>query len=63
MRTTIDIDDHLLAQAQLQVSAMSKTALVEMALHALIRERAHDRLIAAGGSLPMLKSLPRRRLK
>jgi Arc/MetJ family transcription regulator len=61
MRTTLDIDDKLLAEAQSRADASSKTALVEMALRALIRESAYERLIDAGGSMPSLKIPPRRR--
>ena len=60
MRTTLNIDDELLAEAQRRVQAPSKTALIELALEALIRESAIDRLIAAGGSMPDL-ALPDRR--
>jgi Arc/MetJ family transcription regulator len=52
MRTTIEIDDELLGQAAARVQAPSRRALIELALRALIRESAHQRLIEAGGTLP-----------
>ncbi len=63
MRTTLDIDERLLVEAQARVQAPSKTALVEMALRALIREAARARLIAAGGAMPKHRAPPRRRPK
>lgn len=60
MRTTLDLDDTLLAEATRRVSAPSKTALIELALRALIRESARTRLIEAGGSMSDL-DIPERR--
>lgn len=60
MRTTLDIDDDLLREARQRVDAPTKTALIEMALRALIRESARQRLIEAGGTMPDLEP-PRRR--
>ncbi len=61
MRTTLDIDEQLLREAQERVQAPTKTALIEMALRALIREAARDRLIAAGGTMRTHRPPPRRR--
>lgn len=61
MRTTLDLDPELLAEAARRVSASSKTALIEQALRALIRESARERLAAAGGAMPELAVAPRRR--
>ncbi len=61
MRTTINIDDELLAEAERRVGARTKTALIELALQALIRECAHERLIRAGGTMPDLRLTERRR--
>ena len=61
MRTTLDIDDDLLRDAQERVQAPTKTALVELALRALIRQAAAERLAEAGGSLPDLEVPARRR--
>ena len=61
MRTTLDLDEELLADAQERVHAPSRTALLELALRALIRESAHQRLIEAGGTLPSYEAPARRR--
>jgi len=61
MRITIDIDDALLAEAQRRVPATTKRALVERALEALIRESAHERLAATGGTMPELGTVARQR--
>jgi Arc/MetJ family transcription regulator len=61
MRTTLDLDDGLLREAARRVPAPSKTALLELALQALIRESARARLIEAGGSMPDLEIPPRRK--
>lgn len=62
MRTTLDLDDALLAEASRRVRAPSKTALIEMALRALIRESARARLAEAGGTMPDLDVPARRRM-
>ena len=61
MRTTLDIDEKLLTEAQSRVHAPSKTALVEMALEALLRQSAEEHLAGAGGSMPKLRVHNRRR--
>jgi Arc/MetJ family transcription regulator len=60
MRTTLDINDDLLREAQARVAAPTKTALIELALEALIRQAAQESLAAAGGTMPDLED-PRRR--
>ena len=60
MRTTLDLDDALLAEAMRRVHAPSKTALIDLALRALIRESARARLAEAGGTMPEL-AVPARR--
>jgi Arc/MetJ family transcription regulator len=60
MKTTLNIDDALLAEAERLTSIAEKTALVRAGLEALIaRERAR-RLARLGGSEPAVRS-PRRR--
>jgi Arc/MetJ family transcription regulator len=59
MRTTLDLDE-LLKEASRRVHAPSKTALVELALQAPIRESARARLVEAGGTMPDL-DVPERR--
>ena len=61
MRTTIALDDELLAQAAQYTGLTEKTALVHEGLRSLIRHEAARRLIALGGSDPKAKAAPRRR--
>lgn len=63
MRTTIEIDDELMSEAQQRVQAPSKKALIEMALRALLRESAYRRLSAAGGTIKDFHTPRRRRPK
>jgi len=59
MRTTLNIDDSLIAQAGEYTGEREKTALVRMGLEALIQREAARRLAALGGTMPAL-SLPER---
>ena len=52
MRTTINIDDGLLAAARSYTGEREKTKLVRMGLEALIQREAARRLIALGGTDP-----------
>lgn len=61
MRTTLNIDDQLLAEAQ-RISGMTeKTALVREGLRALIERESARRLAKLGGSEPQLELVSRRR--
>lgn len=60
MRTTLALDDELLAQAQALTGLTEKSALVREALRALIQRESAKRLALLGGSEPQLKSVPRR---
>jgi Arc/MetJ family transcription regulator len=60
MRTTIAIDDELLAQAQAFTGLTEKSAVVREGLRALIQREAARRLARLGGTEPDLK-LPQRR--
>ena len=60
MRTTIALDDDLLAKAEALTGVSEKTALVREALRALIQRESAKRLALLGGSDPMLKDVPRR---
>jgi Arc/MetJ family transcription regulator len=60
MRTTLNIDDDLLAQAGEYTGETEKTALVRMGLKALIEREAARRLAALGGAMPSLTVPPRR---
>ena len=61
MRTTITIDDDLLAKAQEFTGITEKSALVREALTALVQREAAHRLARLGGSAPGLTIPPRRR--
>lgn len=61
MRTTIALDDDLLAKAQRLTGTTEKTALVREALGALIERESARRLARLGGSEPGLRPVPRRR--
>lgn len=61
MRTTVTLDDALLAQAQALCGEMERSALLREALQALVQRESARRLAALGGSEPDLKPIPRRR--
>ncbi|HKR38198.1 MAG TPA: type II toxin-antitoxin system VapB family antitoxin [Paraburkholderia sp.] len=61
MRTTMALDDDLIARAQDYTGLSDKTALVREALQALIEREAARRLAALGGSQPGITAAPRRR--
>ena len=61
MRTTLTIDDELLAQAQ-QISGLTeRTQLIREALLALVQRESARRLARLGGTEPKLLPTPRRR--
>jgi Arc/MetJ family transcription regulator len=60
MRTTLNIDDQLLAEAQGMTGLAEKTSLVREALKALIERESARRLARLGGSEPQLQPVPRR---
>lgn len=61
MRTTLNIDDELLAKAQRVSGLKERTALVREGLKALIERESARRLAQLGGTEPQLQSIPRRR--
>lgn len=61
MRTTLALDDDLLAEAQRLTGTAEKTALVREALRALIERESARRLARLGGSEPLVEAPPRRR--
>ena len=61
MRTTITLDDELVAAAREYTGIMEKSALVRAALEALVQREAARRLAKMGGSQPHLKPVRRRR--
>ncbi len=63
MRTTLNIDDQLLAEAQHITGIEEKPALIREALRALIERENARRLARLGGSEPQLRTIPRRRIE
>ena len=63
MRTTLALDDKLLAKAKAFTGLQEKSALVREALVALIERESARRLARLGGSEPALAPAPRRRAK
>jgi Arc/MetJ family transcription regulator len=61
MRTTIALDDDLLAEAQRLTGTSEKSALVREALRALIERESARRLARLGGSEREATVPPRRR--
>jgi Arc/MetJ family transcription regulator len=63
MRTTLALDDELVARAQAFTGVKEKSSLVRVALQALIERESARRLALLGGSEPGLKAPRRRRPK
>ncbi|TXL69513.1 type II toxin-antitoxin system VapB family antitoxin [Vineibacter terrae] len=63
MRTTLALDDDLLAKAQAYTGLQEKSALVREALKALVERESARRLARLGGSEPDLRRPRRRRTK
>lgn len=63
MRTTINIDDELLAKAAKLAGPMDRTAMVSEGLKALIERESARRLARLGGTQPKLNAARRRRLE
>jgi Arc/MetJ family transcription regulator len=61
MRTTINLDDELIREAQRLTGMTERTALVHAGLRALIERESARRLARLGGSEPTAKAPPRRR--
>jgi Arc/MetJ family transcription regulator len=61
MRTTINIDDALLAKAAKLASPLDRSAVVHEGLKALIERESARRLARLGGTQSGLKAPPRRR--
>lgn len=61
MRTTINLDDELIAEAQRLTGIRERTALVHEGLRLLIQREAARRLARLGGSAPDIEVPPRRR--
>jgi Arc/MetJ family transcription regulator len=63
MRTTLVLDDELVARARELTGITERTALVRAALTRLIESESARRLARLGGSQPDLRPIPRRRPK
>jgi Arc/MetJ family transcription regulator len=61
VRTTLTLDDELVAKAQAYTGIREKSALVREALKKLVEREAARRLARLGGSQPDLKPISRRR--
>lgn len=61
MRTTVTLDDELLAEAVRLTGTTERSALLRAALTALIEREAARRLARLGGSEPDVVAPPRRR--
>lgn len=61
MRTTLNIDEQLLEEAQRLTGVSERAALVREGLRALIERESARRLARLGASEPKLKRTPRRR--
>jgi Arc/MetJ family transcription regulator len=61
MRTTVNLDDELLARAQTLTGLDERNTLLREALNALIQRESARRLARLGGSEPQLREIPRRK--
>ena len=60
MRTTVIVDDELLAEARRCTGLQENAAVIREALKALVEREAARRLARLGGSEPDLRAPPRR---
>ena len=63
MRTTITLDEELLAKATKLGGSLDRSALIAASLKAFIERESARRLARLGGSQPELTPAPRRRQK
>ncbi|WP_086470782.1 type II toxin-antitoxin system VapB family antitoxin [Devosia lucknowensis] len=63
MRTTVTLDDELLARAKETTGITETSALLKEALRELLHREASRRLARLGGTEPDLKASPRRRFE
>jgi Arc/MetJ family transcription regulator len=63
MRTTVVLDDELVAKAEEYTGIREKSALIRKALRGLVEREAARRLARLGGSEPDLTGISRRRMK
>jgi Arc/MetJ family transcription regulator len=62
MRTTLNIEDDLIAKASKMTGIKEKTKLVRLGLELLIARESEKRLAKLGGTEKQLKPIPRRRI-
>lgn len=63
MRTTLNLEDELVARAAELTGIKEKTSLVRLGLEALIARESAKRLAALGGTEKSLEMIPRRRVE
>lgn len=61
MRTTVNLNEDLLGEAQRLTGIQERTALIHAGLNVLIERESAKRLARLGGSEPQLESVSRRR--
>lgn len=61
MRTTVNLDDELLSEAERVSGIKERAALVNAGIRALIERESARRLARLGGSQPQLEPVRRRR--
>ena len=61
MRTTVNLDEELVGEAQQLTAITERSALLRAALIALIERESARRLARLGGTEPQLEYVPRRR--
>lgn len=54
MKMTLDIDAKKVEEAMAQYGVETKTEVIDLALKELLRKKAVERVLAAGGKLPSL---------
>ncbi len=61
MRTTLTLDDDLLAQAGVAMGTAERSVLLHEGLRLIVQREAALRLLALGGTMPDAMAAPRRR--
>jgi Arc/MetJ family transcription regulator len=61
MRTTVTLDDELMAKAASYTGITERSLLIQKALQTLVHVEAGKRIAALGGSDPTASAAPRRR--
>jgi Arc/MetJ family transcription regulator len=61
MRTTVTLDDDLLAKATKMMGGLDRSTVLREGLKALIERESALRLAKLGGTQPQLQPVPRRR--